>query len=516
MAGETSAEMTIVVRAQDAATKEVAKISSNVSATIKRVLLAPINSVRNAAAGIVKQFFSLKGLLLGGGIIAAVKGLSDGLSTSAKEFRAVFGPATQRGINAVDEAFGRLGASIKSTFGAILGDNASSITALLDGMSDWLRDNRADIVSFFKTVAEGVRDIVALVRQLASGGTTFGKLVGFSGTNILGVPRFGGDGSAEARRAIEHDAAVRFDVARSSLPRQSIESMSRNYEAVMASFRAAAEQVGAGEGATMVDRLVSSDSLERLNDLASTMATITDGFTTNTEAVQRVADAWAGGDQSLTSALRAATIEVEKFNAAKSGAAPIVGEVTAAVKEEKVAVEETTKAVAELEVVTKAAIIAFDEVAESVAGNVTDGLFEFIERTKSAAQAFGGMVSSILRELGRLLVYRSLLSSILSLGAGAAGSALPGDATSSGVPVGGLRGGFASGGIMRAGGVASVGENGPERVVLPGGSRVVPAHRSRGGDGTTVNVFGARDARATAREVAAEMRRNATLRRSLA
>lgn len=520
MASDTSAEMTIVVRAQDAATKEVAKISSTVSSTIKRVLLAPINSIRNAAAGIVKQFFSLKGLLLGGGIIAAVKGLSDRLSTSTKEFRALFSPVTQRGINAVDDAFGKLGASIKSTFGAILGDNAESWIDLLDGMSNWLKDNRADIVSFFKSFADGIRDIIALIRQLSSGGTTLGKLFGYSGTNMIGIPTFSGDGAAEARRAIQVDTSARFDIARAGLPRTTATS-TRNYEALLETFRVAAEKIGEGEGASIVDRLVTSDSLERLKEVAASIGTITENFTTNAEVAKRVAESWAAGDQSVTGAMRAATTEIEKFNAAQISAAPIIEEVAAAVKEEKVAVDEATKAVEKLEVATVSAIIAFEEVAESIAGNVTDGLFEFIERTKSAAQAFGGMVSSILRELGRLLIYRSLLSAILSLGANAAAAgslSIPGSSSS-----GALTPDFdfpqlaqASGGLVRRTSAVTVGENGPERVMLPGGSRVEPSQRSRGGDGTTVNVYGARDARATAREVAAEMRRNATLRRSFA
>lgn len=82
---------------------------------------------------------------------------------------------------------------------------------------------------------------------------------------------------------------------------------------------------------------------------------------------------------------------------------------------------------------------------------------------------------------------------------GILGSVIPGAGTVAGATVGGVIGstiggfsgmaGMASGGTNLLGGAYLVGENGPETVLLPGGSSVINNTNTRGSMGNTVNVY---------------------------
>lgn len=475
MAGETSAELTIVVRAQDAATRVI----NSIGRTIGRVLTAPLGIVAKSVAGIFKQFFSLKSLLVGGGIIGVIRSVVDGLSTSETKFRQVFSPETQRGINAVDDAFGKLGASIKATFGNVVGDQSGGIAGLLNGISDWLRDNQEGIRQFFRDLVSSFKDIATLFRSLQAGR--------FSLTDLL----FGNGAPVRAGMERQRD----FDLALAQFEKESRRVFGMKVGGGIEGVRGMNESgdplmlQAAGQVIDVYENKL-KDMKAALTGVARPMSDV------NIEALAQA------------EALRAATEAMSGFQTSANQAADIVAVEVAP------AVEKATEAVKELTPVIEEAMVSFREIAESIAGNFTDAFEDIIRGTVSVARAFGTMVANILGEIGRLLVYRSVLKALLSIGSSAAG----GESGPSIVPTGNVIGSvpaYASGGSS-PGGIARVGENGPENVFLPRGAHVSPSQRSRGQTGDVVNVYGARDARATAREVAAEMRRNRRLRGALA
>lgn len=514
MAGETSAELTIVVRAQDAATRVITGIGKSVG----RILTAPLRGVVKAVGDITKQFFGLKGVLVGGGIIAAVRGLTDGLSTSERKFKAVFSADMQARINAVDDAFGRLGASIKSVFGYAVAK--LDIDKMLNGMSDWIRDNKDLIVSTIRSIIAGIRDLAAAIKQFASGNLGLGDLFG---TNAFGIPMINPNASQNLQKAIFNAEYARLN-REAQLPPITQDVASRNYEAFQKQFIAASSSLNGGEGSDAWASIVGSGPIQ-LQAVADTMAKITQNWTQNMDAVGRVATdaalALSEGRNSLTAAMRSAADEVEAFKASESGATPIVEEVTAAVKEQSVAAQAVAVEVEKVAEVIKG-YLTVAEAADLFASNMTDAFYDMVTGAESVGRAFGRMVQTIIGELGKLLLYRSLLNLLTSLGTslfgGASASGGGGGAFTSESGFGGLTStAFAAGGKVRRHTFARVGENGPENVLLPAGSSVEPAHRSRGGDGggSVVNVYGARDPKATALEVMAQMRLRPALRAAL-
>lgn len=465
MAGETSAELTIVVRAQDAATRVI----DGIGKTIGKVLLSPLKFVANAVAGIYKQFFSLKTLLVGGGIIAAVNGLTQSLAKAAVKYEPLFSDETQKKIDDTASAFNKLGASLKQTFATIITD--FDIAGKLNQLSDWLRDNQAKIVQGFREVAASVVSAAEKITQLFNAFETgWAKFRASAGPGFGGAPPPAGPGNPFVS---EGRLRTAFGLPTDPMLDLPID-IGGSGPIGIPQGRPTSRPSGLGG----VDPLYAATVLP---ELQRRIAEVNTEHKKTAEIVRVVS----------TESDKAADSTVELADAYH------------------VVAQEA-----------KAAIIAFEEVADTIAGNVTDGLFAFIEGTQSAGRAFASMVSNILRELGRLLVYRSLLKGILSLaggGGGAISDSSAGGAFTSESGFGGATGvNFASGGTMRRGGFATVGENGPERVFLPAGSHVMSSQRSRDGGGDTINVYGARDPKATAREVAYERRRSAGLRRALA
>lgn len=486
MAGETSAELTIVVRAQDAATRVIL----NIGKTIGKVLLAPLTTVGKAVAGIFKQFFSLKALLVGGGFIGVIRSVVDGLSTSQTKFREIFSSSTQRGINAVDDAFARLGASIRATFGNVVGDGASGIAGFLDSISDWLRDNQDKIQLFFRDLVDLVKDLALHLRALVNGR--------FNLANLLT-----GDGEG-VRRGLQRQ--FNFD-----------EALARYEKEVKRIFGANVKQTNPLE-------VLTSFTESGIDAEANRALKAWEAFTKAQGNIAGLSD--DGTTDALTRGMNAAAGAMENMATQTKKAGEIVTSVDfSGISAEVAAVGENAKKAAEKVGKLTPIIEGYLEVSEFAdlaAGTLTDSFEAVIRGTQKVGQAFANMVATILGELGRLLLYRSLLkliTSAFSVGSSLGGlSSIPGSTSS-----GAVTPDFdypqlarASGGPVRRSGFVTVGENGPERVALPAGSHVSPSQRSGMGGGDTINVYGARDARATAREVAAEMRRNRVLRRSLA
>lgn len=497
MAGETNAEVTIVVRAVDAATKVIRSIGL----TVGKVLLAPLKSVANAVKGIFKQFFSLKGLLLGGGILGVIRSVVGGLSTSQTKFKEVFSSATQRGINAVDDAFTRLGASIRATLGNLVGAGSSGIAGFLDSISDWLRDNQAGIQKFFRDLVDTFREVAAIVRGLVSKRFSLGDMLW-------------GDGEG----------------MRKGLARQ------KEFDVALQHFEKNAKRVfGLNGGLTSIQQATESgDAGVRAN--ARMVLDVYEGKLEEARAKLTTANPLTvakGMVDAETEALRHATAAMTELNAAATTHAEIVSTFDHAGIADELGQVAGKAAAAAKEVDKLTPIIEgyleVSEFADLAAGTITDSFEAIIRGTQKVGQAFASMVATVIGELGRLLLYKSLfnlLTSVFSIGSKLGGlDSIPGSTSSgaltpdydfpqysSGNPVPQL----ASGGTTRRAGVATVGENGPERVVLPAGAQVSPSQRSRGGGGDTINVYGARDPKATAAEVMYAKRRSAGLRRALA
>jgi hypothetical protein len=131
---------------------------------------------------------------------------------------------------------------------------------------------------------------------------------------------------------------------------------------------------------------------------------------------------------------------------------------------------------AELNVI-RTALSAIRTAAAAVAGFLEADFRARLAIAQGAASALAGALHAI----------ANALSAIIGLAGRAA------DAIRSIPSVGGIIGkipGFASGVSNFAGGLAIVGEHGPELVHLPGGSSVTPNGRFAGAGGLTVNIYG--------------------------
>ena len=517
MAGETSAELTIVVRAQDAATRTII----NIGKTIGKVLLAPLKFVGKAVGDIFKQFFSLKALLVGGGIIGVISAATKGLAKNATEFAAVFSADTQRKIDAAASAFNKLGASIKSVFGSAIAE--SGIADLLNMLSDFLRDNKDTVVEWMRVFRDGLRDIAALVKSITSGGGSLGKFLGVSGDSLLNLKFDSAAGASNRRAAINQEEIWRRATSLAAAPSVAKEIAGESYVALMEAFDAITSEGGEGVGAS--GSVATGARAATLEHVGRDLARISSAWADAGPVVERVAQAMAeafgrgGEDAAVTAGLRAAADEAQRFNDHLKGSEEIVAPVAASLGDVAEKAKEAATEVGKLTPIIEG-YLEVSEFADLAAGTLTDSFESVIRGTQKVGQAFASMVATIIGELGRLLLYRSLLNlitSAFSVSGAASGAASGGGAFTSESGFGGATGtAFASGGPVRRSGFVTVGENGPERVALPAGSHVSPSQRSGMGGGDTINVYGARDARATAREVAAEMRRNRVLRRSLA
>jgi phage-related tail protein len=120
---------------------------------------------------------------------------------------------------------------------------------------------------------------------------------------------------------------------------------------------------------------------------------------------------------------------------------------------------------------------ALDNLAQSyqaIGNTVSDAFKGMLTGASSWKDGMKGIINSVIDQLWRLYVVQSIVG-MISKGLGAIGLPLPG---------------FANGTNNAPGGLAIVGERGPELVNLPKGSQVIPSHRSKGmmGGGMTVNV----------------------------
>lgn len=115
---------------------------------------------------------------------------------------------------------------------------------------------------------------------------------------------------------------------------------------------------------------------------------------------------------------------------------------------------------------TEAAALRANEAMKSIgttmSSTLTSGLADILDGTKSVSDGFASMAKSIARSIEEAVIKMAIVQPLLrSFGLGGAGSLIPG---------------FADGTDYAPGGLALVGERGPELVNLPRGSAVIPNH----------------------------------------
>jgi hypothetical protein len=142
------------------------------------------------------------------------------------------------------------------------------------------------------------------------------------------------------------------------------------------------------------------------------------------------------------------------------------------------------------------------EASTQISGELTSGLTDIVSGAKSASDGFNDMAKSIIRDIEQMIIKLTIIGPLmraLQTGFGGlfgnAGINLNGSIAGAVGPtsIGGapLVPAFASGTDNAPGGLALVGERGPEIVNLPRGSQVIPnaALRAGGGGMVTINNY---------------------------
>lgn len=133
---------------------------------------------------------------------------------------------------------------------------------------------------------------------------------------------------------------------------------------------------------------------------------------------------------------------------------------------------------------------------EDIGNSVSNSFKNMITGATSWKDAMKSLISSVIDELWRLFVVKQIVGFFTGMIGGTTSATASRLAPSATATIAANAPLFANGTVNAPGGMAWVGERGPELVNLPRGSQVIPAHRaqSMGGSGVTVNV----DARGSA------------------
>jgi len=437
------ATLDIAVRVTDVATASIKGIGDRIG----RFLLAPFNAVGRSVSALFNRIFSLRGIITGGALVAGLREIS-ALSKDATEFVPNFDEQTQKRIDGIALAERKLSATFKNVFGSAAAD--SPLQSWLEGLSDWLADNKQAILNFFRDVRDFFSDVVTFIRAIANASPEWLKK----------APDF-----------------VRNFVASMSLEFHNLLQTQREVQS-LANLKETISKLGGDTGGL---------------NLATYPTNLSGAFATSAKDLRDAAEAAgvaASAQEDLAKSYDAANEVLTKY-------LHLQRESSANLVKEKHSLGDY--------------VVSLREVADTLANQTTDALMGFIDGSLKAGQAFSQLVSGILKDLGRLLIQRSLLDVFGSLlGVTGFGSGTTGFAGIFGNP-----GGKASGGTVERSGVYNVGERGPERVFLGRGSRVQPNGGGQGGGGLTINVVGARDPKQTASEVVAMLRSDHRLRRAL-
>lgn len=138
----------------------------------------------------------------------------------------------------------------------------------------------------------------------------------------------------------------------------------------------------------------------------------------------------------------------------------------------------------------------FSDISSSLQSGLVTGLSDIIDGTKSASQGFADLGKSILRTLEEAIVKMAIVAPLMRALQGGLGGLIPGLGAGLSIPK------FATGTSFAPGGLALVGERGPEVVNLPRGSQVIPNHQlQNGGGNTSIVINNNTPAQVQAREV---------------
>ena len=132
----------------------------------------------------------------------------------------------------------------------------------------------------------------------------------------------------------------------------------------------------------------------------------------------------------------------------------------------------------------------------AIGNSVADSFKGMLTGAMSWKDGMRSIIGSVIDELWRLYVVQQIVGMVTGFLGGTTGATAARLAPSATATIAANAPLFANGTVNAPGGMAWVGERGPELVNLPRGSQVIPAHRaqSMGGGGVTVNV----DARGSA------------------
>lgn len=129
---------------------------------------------------------------------------------------------------------------------------------------------------------------------------------------------------------------------------------------------------------------------------------------------------------------------------------------------------------------------------ESLGNSVSDAFKGMLTGAMSWKDGMRSLISAVIDQLWKLFVVQKIVGLVTGALGGATGTPSSFSPTTSVTPPSGFMPGFANGTSYAPGGMALVGERGPELVNLPRGSQVIPNHKigglSGGGSNISVNV----------------------------
>ena len=137
-----------------------------------------------------------------------------------------------------------------------------------------------------------------------------------------------------------------------------------------------------------------------------------------------------------------------------------------------------------------APIKAVQESFAAIGNSVSDAFKGMLTGAMSWKDGMRSIISSVIDELWRLYVVQQIVGMVTSFLGGTTGATAARLAPSATATIAANAPLFANGTVNAPGGMAWVGERGPELVNLPRGSQVIPAHRaqSMGGGGINISV----------------------------